>query len=206
MKRKIMQCMLAVVTSALLAGCNNTTPATRAPFTSSYAIYGEFSNSKDSNKLMKSGLNRRTFNVIERQEGDDIKLLKDGVVSLQQGTYHISGFSMVTMEVRMPDSFKSVNYPGYAMIYHEQDEKIPYPAIMPKLLGVGNVAGSDRYSPSNFDLVYTVTDKEDSAQICVGHQSGNSFATPIYLSMYQTDGKDTSSYHVFARVSVRRMY
>src|SRR4051795_13450343 len=90
--------LAAVVIAAAAAGCAGP-PSTGGPRPLSHAIYAEYA--KDSNKLMKNGLNRRVFNKVESQAGSDIALNPDGSISLAPGTYHISGVSTVTMQTTL---------------------------------------------------------------------------------------------------------
>jgi hypothetical protein len=164
----------------------------------SYAIYGEFA--QDSNVLMKAGLNRRVFNKAEAQKGTDIRLEKDGSITLKPGTYRITGFSSVTMQ----NSFKLVqpkndlNYPGYGLVYPKEFEtKDP----LKHQIGIGSAGTALDGSPSLFDLVFTC---EKETQICVGHQSGEDLHEEVYLSVYDVEGAK-SPYHVFARISIFKL-
>jgi len=163
----------------------------------SYAIYAEFA--KESNVPMKKGLNRRVFNTVEAQEGTGIELQKDGSITLQPGSYRITGFSMVTMQAKLaaPVSSSGLNYPGYCLVYerdHEENDPLKHQ------IGIGSPSTALDMTPSLFDLVFS---SEHVTQICVGHQSGDEFADPVYLSVYAVDGV-ASPYHVFARIAIFR--
>jgi hypothetical protein len=177
-------------------------PAARAqtapPANASYAIYAEFA--LDSNILMKPGLNRRVFNTTEAQHGADIKLEKDGSITLQPGTYHISGFSLVTMQdaFTVPVPKFNLSYPGYCLVYekaYETNDPLHHN------LGIGSPATALDTAPSLFDLVYTCA---QPTAICVGHQSGEELNNEVFLSVYDVGGIK-SPFHVFARISVFKL-
>jgi hypothetical protein len=200
---------LSVVALAMLAfftRCGNVshhpandTSKTGCDNCGSSAIFAEFA--RGANKSMKDGLNRRVFNVTESLHGKDIALHSDGSVTLQPGSYRISGFSMVTMQTSMAASFQPQNYPGYCLVYLAKDEQNP--EILKRQIGIGTPATSAECNPSLFDLVYTC---DTATAICVGHQSGNNLpADKIFLSVFKVD-KDTSNYHVFSRMAVTKLY
>lgn len=164
----------------------------------SYAIFSEFAKS---NLRMQNGLNRRIFNTTEALRGTDIRLGEDGVVHLSPGTYRITGFSMVTMQVTMdPPKVKS-NYPGYCLVYDLEEEADP----RDKHISVGTPATSAECTPSQFEFVLQ-TDRP--RRICLGHQSGNNLLEPIYLTLYEIGtetGSETSPYHLFAKMAIYKM-
>jgi hypothetical protein len=207
MKISITLSVIALLMLAFFTQCGNpdvnpadSTSKTRSCDTClSYAIFAEFA--RDVNKPMKNGLNRRVFNITESIHGKDIKLHSDGSVTLQPGTYRISGFSMVTMQTSMSASFQSQNYPGYCLVYLAKDEQSS--EILKRQIGIGTPATSAECNPSLFDLVYTCHVATD---ICVGHQSGNNLPVDkIFLSVFRVD-KDTSNYHVFSRMAIAKLY
>jgi hypothetical protein len=163
-----------------------------------YAIYAEFARKK--NKLMKNGLNRRVFNVVEAEHGIDIKLGNDGAITLQPGTYHIRGFSMVTMQASQtpPEIKNGTNYPGYCLVYPKQFEKKD---TLTNNLCIGSLTTAPENVPSLFDFVYTCTQK---ASFCVGHQTGEELNKEVYLSVYEVD-KIKSEFHVAARISIMKL-
>ena len=166
----------------------------------SYAIYGEYA--KDANKLMKDGLNRRVFNKVEAQAGSDITLASDGSISLEPGTYRITGYSTTTMQTGFapPQPKNNNNYPGYAMVYPKAAEDLGMDTLK-QAIAIGSPATALYLAPSLFDAVYTVTTKTD---IAVGHQSGNDLNGEVWLSIYDVDGAK-SDYHAVARVSITKM-
>jgi len=165
---------------------------------SSFAIFAEYAREK--NVLMKNGLNRRVFNVVEANYGLDIVLESDGSVLLGPGVYRISGFSMVTMQATMgiPVPQNNTNYPGYCLAYRIEDE-----ATNPlgKNIGIGSPATALDTVPSTFDFVFVCY---HPTSICIGHQSGENLHDEVYLSVYEVDGVP-SEYHVFARISVTKL-
>jgi hypothetical protein len=181
----------AVFCGIVLVGCDK--PAAR-----SYAIYAEFA--QDKNTLMKSGLNRRVFNTVEAQQGADIALEKDGSITLQPGTYRITGFSIVTMQDTFapPVPKHGLNYPGYCVVYPKEFEAN---GPLQHQIGIGSPGTALDGNPSLFDLVFTC---DKPTTICVGHQSGEELNNEVYLLVYDVAGM-TSPYHVFARIAVTRM-
>jgi hypothetical protein len=202
MKILITRSVIAFVMLAFFTGCKNAgennISKTGCDTCLSYAVFAEFA--RDANKPMKNGLNRRVYNVTESIHGNDIALHSDGSITLQPGSYRISGFSMVTMQTSMTASFQSQNFPGYCLVYPANDEQSP--EILKRQIGIGTPATSTECNPSNFDLVYTC---QAATAICVGHQSGNILpANKIFLSVFQVD-KDTSNYHVFSRIAITKL-
>jgi hypothetical protein len=192
MMRKILPLLLPIVVLALTGCAPTERPA-------SYAIYAELA--KDSNKLMKNGLNRRVFNTTETQVGSDITLEKDGSITLQPGTYRITGFSTVSMQSTFapPVMLNNTNYPGYALVYptdYQADD-----VVLKHLIALGSGQTAFTGTPSLFDVVYTVNTKTN---IAVGHQSGNDLHDEVYLSIYDVAGTK-SDYHLFARVAITKM-
>jgi hypothetical protein len=187
---------IALLLMVALAGCNGTneTHKTKA----SYAIYAEYA--KGLNKVMQNGLNRRMFDTTEAQAGTDIRLEKDGSIILKPGTYHITGFSAVTMQITMEIVVSVRDYPGYCLVYPSQYEK-DSALVLQHRICVGSPGTALDTAPSLFDVVYTCT-KEDT--ICVGHQSGKIFNNEVYLSVYDVAG-EKSPYHVFSRVSISKL-
>jgi hypothetical protein len=165
----------------------------------SFAIYAEYA--RDSNKLMKNGLNRRIFNVVETESGSDISLESRGVIRLQPGTYRVSGYSIASMQdtFAAPIPLNNDAYPGYSLVYLKEFEKDP--AILQHAIAIGTPQTAQFLAPSMFDFVYTT---EKTARICVGHQSGNNLNQEVFLSIYDVDGTK-SDFHVFARISITKL-
>jgi len=165
----------------------------------SYAIYAEYA--RKENKIMKDSLNRRVFDSVEVQSGKDIKLEEDGSITLEPGTYRLTGFSMVTMQSTMQapavpaDGF---NYPGYCMLYPTKYEK---DSALIKNIGLGSPCPALNTTPSIFDAVYHTKEK---VNISLGHQAGSSLKDTVYLSIYSVDGT-ASPYHGCARISITKL-
>jgi len=192
--------LLFIFAVIIFAGCGtNIKVSDNSNTQKSYAIYGEYA--RDSNLLMKPNLNRRVFNVTESQSGTDIKLNKDGSITLQPGTYRLQGFSMVTMQATFaPPAMKTNNnYPGYCLIYPKQYESDT--TILKHQICIGSPGTAYDTAPSLLDAVYTC---EKETTICVGHQSGSDLHNEVYLSVYTVDGIP-SEYHVFARLAITKM-
>jgi hypothetical protein len=162
----------------------------------SFAIYAEFAKS---NLLMKNGLNRRVFNTVEAQYGHDIHLEDDGSIMLHPGSYHITGFSIVTMQDTYAPAVPkhNNNYPGYCLLY-----KADYETNNP--LGhnicIGSPGAALDTTPSLFDLVFTC---DQPTLICVGHQAGEELNNEVFLTVNEVQGTK-SDFHVFARITISR--
>ncbi len=167
----------------------------------SYAVYAEFAH--DSNVVMKNGLNRRLFNTTEAQEGKDITLEKDGSITLQKGTYRITGFSLVSMQDEMAAPVyptDSQNYPGYCMLYPKKYESNPA-ELLKNNICIGTLGIALNSTPSLVDAYYKC---EETTSICLGHQVGDDLKDTIFFSVYEIDGIK-SDYHVFARVAIEKI-
>lgn len=166
----------------------------------SYAVYAEYA--AGTNKLMQPGLNRRVFNKIEAQSGDDIALSGDGIITLQPGTYRITGVSTITMQTGYaPPEFPSNNnFPGYAVVIPVSAEQLGM-AMLDSAIAIGTPATAGYLAPSVFDAIYTTSNEVD---IEVIHQAGQDLNGLVYLSIYDVLGM-TSPYHVVARVTITRM-
>jgi hypothetical protein len=177
----------------VLAACGSSTHA-------SYAVYGEYA--RTSNKLMKPDLNRRVFNKVEAQSGTDIHLNDDGSITLQPGTYHITGYSITTMQTTFapPQPKHDSNYPGYALVYPAADETAGQ-SLLKHAIGIGSPQTALDGTQSTFDLFYTTTQK---TEIAVGHQSGAELHDEVYLSIFEVNGTP-SDYHVFARIAITKL-
>ena len=166
----------------------------------SYAIYAEFA--QKANKLMKNGLNRRVFNTIEAQSGTDIALHPDGSITLEPGTYRISGVSTVTMQATLAPPVIDFNnvYVGYAMVYPTSAENLGMDTLK-RAIAISTPSTAAYFAPAVFDAVYTTKETET---IAVGHQAGNELNKEVYLSIYDVGGT-TSEYHAVARVAITRI-
>jgi hypothetical protein len=166
----------------------------------SYAVYGEYA--RTANKLMKNGLNRRVFNKVEAQSGNDITLNADGSITLLPGTYRITGSSTVTMQTSFapPAINNNNNYPGYSIVYPVSLEQSGL-ATVEQAIAIGTPNTASYLAPSVFEAVYTAL---LTTNIAVGHQSGNDLHGEVYLSIYDVDGAK-SDYHAVARVAITRL-
>ena len=192
------QLLAPVLCLLLVAGCSETKEHEdddRAAAPKSYAIYAEFAKA---NVVMQPGLNRRVFNTTEAQHGSNIALNPDGSITLQPGTYHLSGFSLVTMQVTFaPPVTKFDNtYPGYCLVY-PKDFETNDPLHHALGLGSSPATALDN-DPSLFDLVLTC---DKPTTICVGHQSGEDLHNEVYLDVYEVAGIP-SPFHAFARITI----
>lgn len=166
----------------------------------SYGVYAEYA--ADNNKLMLPGLNRRVFNKIEAQSGDDITLWDDGIITLQPGTYRLMGVSTITMQTGFapPDFPSNNNYPGYSVVIPVSAENLGV-AMLESAIAIGTPCTAGDLAPSVFDAIYTTKNEVD---IEVIHQAGQDLNHEVYLSIYDVEGM-TSPYHVVARVTITRM-
>lgn len=183
------------------AGCGFGADTARQPERPlSYAVYAEYA--KDSNKLMKGGLNRRVFNTVESHSGSDITLNPDGSISLAPGTYRLGGVSTVTMQTTFapPAITHDNNYPGYAMVYPASMENAGMD-VLKHAIAIGTPNTASDLAPSVFDAIFSVATKTD---IAVGHQSGEDLHNEVYLSVYEVEGTK-SDYHAVARIAITRM-
>ncbi|CAN5843761.1 hypothetical protein BH11BAC7_BH11BAC7_01490 [soil metagenome] len=189
----------------ILAGCGGKDECKDRASTVSYAVYGEYA--KDSNKLMQPDLNRRVFDRVEAQSGNDIQLIKEGedagCITLEKGTYRISGFSMVTMQdsLSLPHIDHNDTYPGYAIVYPELYEDSAMAPLLKHAVGIGCLSIPYSSTSSLFDCVYSFKEK---TKIAVGHQSGHNLHDEVYLSVYEVNGLATD-YHVVARIAITRI-
>ena len=202
---------ILLLLAAIAAGCGQTTPATQgnqaaaagpAPVERplSYAVYAEYA--RDANKLMKGGLNRRVFNKVEAQSGDDIAMNTDGSITLAPGTYRISGVSTVTMQTTFapPVVKNNNNYPGYAMVYPVSAENAGM-EVLKQAIAIGTPNTASDLAPSVFETIYVAKARAD---IAVGHQSGDDLHNEVYLSVYDVQGA-RSDYHAVARITIQQI-
>ncbi len=151
---------------------------------------------------MKNGLNRRVFNTTKAQAGTDITLGSDGIITLEPGTYRITGFSNVSMQVTFKPSTitHDNNYPGYAIVYPKSVETAGR-EMLKQAIAIGSPQTAQYMAPSLLDAIYTAAARTEFA---VGHQSGDNLNNEVYLSVYEVDG-ERSDYHVVARIAITKM-
>jgi hypothetical protein len=196
--------LIPVLSILFFAGCGNETNEQHHK-AAAFAIYAEYAH--DSNKLMQPNLNRRVFDSVEAQSGTDIQLIKQGkdagCVTLEKGTYRITGFSMVTMQDSLspPHLDHNNTYPGYAVVYPLLYEDSAMTPLLRHAVGIGCLSIPYYSTSSLFDCVYTVKEK---TTIAVGHQSGPDLHDEVYLSVYEVAGLATD-YHVVARIAINKI-
>ncbi len=159
----------------------------------SHAVLAEFG---QENTLMDGGLNRRVFNQVLSERGDKIALDEDGSVSIQPGSYRISGLSLITMQdVLTPISANEV-YPGYCVVY---DCRYDGREALSSAVAVGTMGVALYSSPSIFDTVVTFS---EPTEICLGHQAGQVIKENVYLTYIDGDPEGPSDARIFAQMSI----
>lgn len=164
-----------------------------------YAVYGEYS---PESKQAQPGWNTRVFTKIEAQAGSRIGLdTYTGVITLAPGTYHISGFSAVTYAtLAEPPEMVTTRCPaagGYCRLrYADQDPDLSRDESNKQAICIGSGATANAI-PS---LIETYITTKVETRILLEHQSGSN-TDGIYLLIYSED----SIWHVFARISIRRL-
>lgn len=160
-----------------------------------FAVYAEYS---DTDKQMVKGWNVRVFNRTEVQHADRISLEADtGIVHLAPGAYHVTASSIVTYisgegadPATVPMSLTP--FGGYCRLRHADDVECPND----EALAIGTISNADML-PS---LVDTYLLLKQDVRIVLEHQVGDD-TDGIYLQV----NAGGSSWHVFARISIRRL-
>jgi hypothetical protein len=163
----------------------------------SYVILAEYG---VGNKVMTGGLNRRVFNKTLVRQGDKITLQDDGCVSIQPGTFRISGFSMVTMQTTLVENnaaaYPTPNvYPGYSIVH---ESKYSGRDAMNHSVAIGSVGTALYSSPSHFDSVATFA---EPVELCVGHQAGE-VVSGVYMTFIDGDSQGPSAARLFAQMTI----
>lgn len=175
-----------------------------------YAVYAEFS-PNDAPKPVKSGWNSRVFTDVEMQIGSSIAYnpgANTGHVSLKPGLYHITGSSITTYEFDTNPNEVEQN-PGWPT------KVIPNGAYA-RLRRVDDVSGDNGSAicvgtmcSANMtaSLIDTYFETTEETSIVLEHQSGFEpegveFVPDVYL---QTKGGNKSKWHVFSRLSIRKI-
>jgi len=159
-------------------------------------------------KPMAKDWNTRVFNYRDYPAGDDpdpdgIDLDRSsGIITLGPGFYQISGFSAVTYYDVPSDPTGKVPtnptpYGGYCRLRHASDTDCPNE----QAISVGSV-GNANMLPSLFET-YLRLGRGENAEILLEHQVGAN-ADKIALQVY-TELPKPSKWHVFARISIRRL-
>jgi hypothetical protein len=162
----------------------------------SYAIFSELSLTS---KPMQPGMNARVFNTTEATFGDGIQLdLQTGIITLEPGTYHITGFSAAVYftgdEPAEMMWTKSPAAAGYCRL-RDADKQMPDSADSNKeSIVVGNACAANAV-PS---LIETFFHVEKRTRIVLEHQCGHD-PKGVYLQVYAQN----SPWHVFARICIR---
>lgn len=153
-------------------------------------------------KKVVPGWNPRVFNTVELppQKGSSISVdTTTGYITLQPGTYHVAASSQVTyndLEVH-PSSpgWNTKKRPngGYARLRYTSD---PVTSGNEKAIVVGTISNANMV-PSLIDTYLTFTTR---VTFVLEHQVGDLVDT-IYLQ----DNSANSTWHVFARIAIRRL-
>ena len=160
-----------------------------------FAVYAEHS---DADKPMATGWNVRVFNRTEVQHDAGIRLEADtGTVELSPGAYHVTAVSAVTyVDPGAPDPttvpMKPAPFGGYCRLRHLEDEGCQNE----QAIAIGTISNADML-PS---LIDTCLVAEEGARIVLEHQVGTN-VDGIYLQV----NAGGSTWHVFARISIRRL-
>lgn len=164
-----------------------------------FAVYAEHS---DARVEVKGGWNVRLFNRTEMQEGSNIGLDDaTGVITLGPGLYHITGSSQVTYNDLAPHpsspGWNTEIRPngGYCRLRYVEDQGCGNE----RAIVVGTISNANML-PS---LVDTYLDVPHSAQIVLEHQVG--FSDDDVQGIYLQDDATGSTWHVFARIALRRI-
>ena len=172
--------------------------------TQDYAIYAEYS---PDSKAAEAGWNTRVFTHVEVQSGQSIAVdLDTGFITLAPGTYHITGYAAVTYATfAEPSQMVTTRCPadgGYCRLrYVDPEVDIAGNGSADDIgnqdaIVIGSAATAN-VIPSMFET-YVETDEE--TQLILEHQTGDD-PQQIYLRQYSED----SIWHVFSRISIRRL-
>lgn len=173
--------------------------------TNDYAIFSEFS---PASKAMQPGWNRRVFTTVESRKGNAIQCdLATGVVTLAPGTWHLSGFSMVVYnDPATPGAMAPIRSPavaGYCRLRTFDPAIAVDPGDLfairnndPSVICVGSPSTANM-TPSLFDAFHEAS---RTTQMLLEHQAGTA-PDGVYLRVFA----ENSSWHAFARISIRRL-
>ena len=204
-----------------LISCQNKTQHENNQKTNDIAVYAEHSKSK---KPLQAGWNTRVFNKVENQIGSQISLdTISGIITLEKGTYHITGNSAVTYNDSIPDlssgnagqPTKPVPNAGYARLIDINKKA----GKNDDAFVVGTLSNANML-PSFIDTYLVVKDK---TEIILEHQAGfdshegmnlppkehsdedSDSTKSIVDGIYLQDNVLNSPWHVFARIAIRRL-
>jgi hypothetical protein len=169
-----------------------------------YAIYSDRPTDLGAATEMGPGLVPRAFTHVCIEYGQAISrdMFDFTRIRLIPGTYRISGFSILTMDIpgQRPNLNPYNKYGGYCCVYdaaHPPESE----ADMDKCIAVGSINQAFDTSPSLFDAVYTCT-AIPHTDICVGHQCSyvptQDQENKVYIRVATRD----SLVHDFARISI----
>jgi hypothetical protein len=207
MTRHACLALIAIAVGLSLSSCEQR--AATATIAHDLAVYSEMS--PNGLKKVAPGWNTRIFNKadVTPPAGSSIGVdMTTGYITLKRGTYHITASSLVTYNDLKVDPAA----PGW--ITHERPNggyaRLRDASLKPdpttKMVGnedaiiVGTISNANMV-PSLIDTYYTVT--ADSITLLLEHQVGEVVDT-IYLQD-NTAGTFTSEWHVFARISIRKL-
>jgi hypothetical protein len=170
-----------------------------------YAVFTELS---PDNKLMTPGFNTRVFTDVDSRWGNSIRCdFKTGLITLAPGTYHLTGFSMVTYNSGSePPEMTTIRSPaaaGYCRLRSYDPKRIVDPSN-PRAISnedrsvicVGSPC-TPNMTPSLFEAYYTT---EGEVQILLEHQMGRA-PDNVCLRVYT----ENSKWHAFARIAIRKI-
>jgi hypothetical protein len=159
------------------------------------AVFAEHS---DSRKPMIAGWNARIFNRTEVHEGSGIHLDKTGgVIRLGPGIYHICGSSAITYNdlfTGPTQGWGTEQRPngGYCRLRYKKDAG----SKNEKAIVVGTISNANMV-PSIIDTYLKVP---KIAEVVLEHQAGDQVG-----GIYLQDNSANSSWHVFARIAIRKV-
>ena len=168
------------------------------------AVYAEHSDSKKPMVLHPElpprdrGWNVRVFNRTEVEKGGSIRREDgNGVVTLRPGLYHITACSLVTYDDWAAPGRVTTDtqpYGGYSRLRYAEDVGCGNE----KAIAIGTMSTANMLA-STIDTYFEV-EAGSTARIVLEHQVGNN-VEHIYLQGIW----ESSSWHVFARISIRRL-
>lgn len=171
------------------------TAGVQAPAQPEIAIYAEHSDSMKPMTLdptlpeLQQGWNVRVFNRTEFHRANAIHLEQGtGVVTLGPGLHHITAISIVTYK----DPAKPVPFVGYCRLRYADNPA----CVNEEAIAIGTMSTANM-TPSTIDTYFQVN---EPVRIVLEHQVGNK-VDDIYLQGTWVN----SSWHVFARISIRRV-
>ena len=161
---------------------------------------------------MGEGAVNRIFNTVQIEWGTAISRVRTSdpktdctEIQLLPGTYRISGFSILTMDVptEPPMLAPSNKYAGYCLVYNPAD---PPKGVsdLGKAIDIGSVTTAFDTAPSLFDCVFSCT---EPTRISVAHQCTYQLSTKdqVYDKVYIRIATKDSLVHTFAKISILKI-